>query len=141
MPTLLLHETKPELLEKILAAGKILPASEFNLSKTVRRYKFTYLGILFNNISLFPSNIKSTRHFTNKSIMFFESSLLQDQQPLCYSPTWRFGDCSKKDSFKYNPGKSPEENISIWNEAYKIHTLKRKTINKTARNNNFKLYK
>jgi hypothetical protein len=141
MPVLLIHDTKPEILEQILAAGKIRSASEFNASKKSKRYLFTYLGILFNHISLFPSNIKAPRHFENKSILFFENKLLEDMKPICYSPTWRFGDCSKKDSFKYNAAKTPDENIEIWEEAYKLHTLKRKAVNKTAKNNNFKLYK
>ena len=142
MPTtLLVHETKPAFLVDILKNSAIRPMKDINSTKKAKRYNFTYLGVLFNHISLFPSNIKSPRFFENKSMLFFKSDLLTEQNPICYSPTWRFGDCSKKDSKAYIKTKSVEENIALWEEEYKIHTAKRKTINRTARANNFKLYK
>ena len=138
MPTLLVHETKPEFIKRIMDAYSIFPAKNINTSKKSKRYLFTYLAVLFNHISLFPSNIKSPRYYENKIILFFDSEVLHAQHPICFSPTWRFGDCSKKDSLVYDDSISPEENISLWEDAYKLHTSKRRN---TMNANILKLYK
>jgi len=126
MPLLLVHETQPSFLQKILEEGSILPAKAFDKRYTTARYNNVYLGVLFKFLSMFPSDVRSVSktHFDDKAILFFSTDLLHSTVPECWSPTWRFGDCSKKDSIKYKKTLSPKENIQVWKEAYKAHVVK-----------------
>jgi len=116
------HETKPEHLQTILNDQFIRPAKDINRNKyKTARYNYVYLGVLFKFLSMFPSNIKKSiggEYFTDKVVLFFTEELFTDLTPLCWSPDWRFGNCSKKGSIQYNSRKSPDENISSWQAAY-----------------------
>jgi hypothetical protein len=120
--TLLVHETKSENLDEFIRDQAIRSARNVNAAKfKTARYANVYLGVLFKFLSMFPSNISRTiggDHFRNKLVLFFTDDLMAELPPTCWNPNWRFGDCSKKGSIRYNPRISPSENIALWQAAY-----------------------
>lgn len=119
---LLVHETTVPFLQKIVEETKILPAKMFDKRFKTSRYNNVYLGVLFKSLSMFPEDIckvAGKQYFDDKVILFFDKDLLTSQKPECWSPSWRFGDCSKKDSIRYKPTLTSEENIKLWESQMK----------------------
>ena len=124
---MLVHETTVPFLQKILEETKILPAKMFDKRFKTARYNNVYLGVLFKHMSMFPEDIRKVagkQYFDDKVFLLFDKELLKSQTPECWSPSWRFGDCTKKDSIRYKKTMTPDENIQLWEAQMKAQTSK-----------------
>jgi hypothetical protein len=72
------------------------------------------LGVLFKFLKLSKSDIKK-----NTVYILFAEDILKEVQPKCWSDTWNFGKCDKKNSIKFDASKSPAENIQVWSTKYR----------------------
>jgi hypothetical protein len=124
---MLVHETTVPFLKKIVEETKILPAKMFDKRFKTARYNNVYLGVLFKHMSMFPEDIckvAGKQYFDDKVFLLFDKDLLKSQAPECWSPSWRFGDCTKKDSIRYKQAMTPDENIKLWETQMKAQTSK-----------------